>query len=72
MVATPGCHALGPPSVPSLGSSVGGAFYSNLGSTHIVVSSGTGSCGDLVADDPVEVSGHDSGDHIVATSITVR
>ncbi len=41
-------------------------------STHIVVSSGAGSCNDLFAGDPVEVNGHDSGDRIVATSITVR
>ena len=41
-------------------------------STHIIISSGTGSCTDLSAGQPVEVSGHDSGGHIVATSITVR
>lgn len=41
-------------------------------STHIIVSSGTGSCSDLFAGQPVDVHGHDSGDHIVATTITVR
>ena len=42
-------------------------------STHIFVSGGgSGSCNDLFAGDPVEVSGRDSGDHIVASQITVR
>jgi hypothetical protein len=42
-------------------------------STHIIVSGGgTGSCNDLFAGDPVEVNGRDSGDHVVATTITVR
>ena len=42
-------------------------------STHIVVSGGgAGSCNDLFAGDPVEVNGRDSGDHVVATTVTVR
>src|SRR5258707_11674780 len=41
------------------------------GSTHIVVAGGTGSCADLSPDTSVEVSGHQSGDHFVANSITV-
>ena len=42
-------------------------------STHIIVSGGgTGSCDDLFAGDPVAVNGRDSGDHVVATNITVR
>ena len=42
-------------------------------STQIVVASvGGGTCNDLFAGAPVEVSGRDSGDHIVASTITVR
>jgi hypothetical protein len=40
--------------------------------THIVVASGgTGRCSDLSAGTPVQVAGHKTGDHIVASSITV-
>jgi hypothetical protein len=42
------------------------------GSTHIVIAGGTGSCADLSPDTPVEVSGHESGDHFVANSVTVE
>ena len=41
-------------------------------STRVFVSSGTGSCDDLLAGQPVEVSGRDSGDRIVAETVTVR
>ena len=41
-------------------------------STRIVVSSGGGTCDDLRAGQPVEVSGRDSGDRIVAETVTVR
>ncbi len=40
-------------------------------STHIVVAGTTGSCSDLFADAPVRVSGHHTGDRIVASSITL-
>ena len=42
------------------------------GSTHIVIAGGTGSCSDLSPDSSVEVSGHQSGDHFVANSVTVE
>jgi hypothetical protein len=42
------------------------------GGTHIVVAGGTGSCSDLSPDTSVAVSGHQSGDHFVANSITVE
>ena len=42
-------------------------------STRIVVVNGaSGSCADLSADTPVHVAGHNSGDRIVASSITVE
>ena len=40
--------------------------------TRIFVSSGTGVCRDLVAGQPVEVSGRQSGDRIVASEIRAR
>jgi hypothetical protein len=40
--------------------------------TSIVVAGFGGSCTDLAAGQAVEVAGRDSGDRIVATSITVR
>ena len=40
-------------------------------STRVFVSSGTGSCSDLFVGAPVEVSGRQSGDHVVASTITV-
>ena len=42
-------------------------------STHIVVSGGgSGTCSDLFADAPVQVSGRQSGDRIVASSVAIR
>jgi hypothetical protein len=41
-------------------------------STRVVVSSGSGSCTDLRAGQPVEVSGRDSGGRVVASTVTVR
>jgi hypothetical protein len=41
-------------------------------STRIVVAGGGGSCFDLAAGQPVQVSGHEGGDRIVARSITVE
>lgn len=41
-------------------------------STRVIVSSGTGSCTDLRAGQPVEVSGRDGGGRIVASTVTVR
>lgn len=41
-------------------------------STRILVSSGTGACADLRAGQPVEVSGRESGDRLVAGTVTVR
>lgn len=38
----------------------------------VVASGGPGSCSDLSADIPVQVSGRKSGDRIVASSITVE
>ena len=38
----------------------------------IVAGGGTGTCSDLFADTPVQVSGHQSGDHLVASSVTVQ
>lgn len=40
--------------------------------TSIIVAGVGGSCSDLAAGQAVEVGGRDSGDRIVATSITVR
>jgi hypothetical protein len=40
--------------------------------TRIVVAGGGGSCSDLFAGQPVQVVGHESGDRIVARSITVE
>ena len=41
--------------------------------THIAVASGgTGRCSDLSAGTPVQVSGHQNGDRIIATSISVE
>ena len=40
--------------------------------TQIVVASGPGSCSDLTANTPVQVSGHRSGNRIVASAITVE
>jgi hypothetical protein len=41
--------------------------------THIVVAGGgDGSCTDLLADTPIRVSGRQSGDRIIANSITVE
>lgn len=38
--------------------------------THIIVAGTTGSCFDLPPNASVEVSGHQSGNHLVASSIT--
>ena len=40
--------------------------------TSIIVAGTSGTCSDLVADSSVEVSGHQSGDQLVASSITVE
>ncbi len=40
--------------------------------TRVFVSSGTGSCRDLFAGQSVEVSGRQSGERIVANTVTVR
>jgi hypothetical protein len=40
--------------------------------TRIFVSSGTGTCRDLLAGQAVDVSGRDSGDRIVASEVTVN
>jgi len=42
-------------------------------STHIFVSSGgSGSCSDLFADAPVQVSGHQDGDRLIARDVTIN
>ncbi len=41
-------------------------------STRVFISSGTGSCADLFAGQPVDVSGRQSGDRLVASQVTVR